>query len=134
MAAAQGFTEVYNYSFISEEAARAFDFNPADLVEVANPIASEQNLLRPSLLPGIWKNIGTNARNFDSFRLFEIGREIHRHGEIPHFTATIYAKDDGVASILELKRVAECLLPGTTVRPAAARSYEHPQRSADVYH
>src|SRR5205823_547910 len=42
MAASQGFTEVYNYSFISEEAARAFGLDPADLVEVANPIASEQ--------------------------------------------------------------------------------------------
>ncbi len=77
MAAAQGFTEVYNYSFISEEQARAFGFDPAGLVEVANPIASDQNFLRPSLLPGILKNIRDNAKNFDSFRLFEIGREIH---------------------------------------------------------
>src|SRR5207249_3108167 len=93
-----------------------------------------QNLLRPSLLPGIWKNVGTNARNFDSFRLFEIGREIHKHGEIPHLAATIYAKDDGVTGLLELKRVAECLLAGVNVRPAPALSYEHPQRSAEVHY
>src|SRR5580658_6033439 len=45
MAAAQGFTEVYNYSFISEESAAAFGFT--DLVQ------TEHHYLRPSLLPGI---------------------------------------------------------------------------------
>ncbi len=85
MAAAQGFTEVYNYSFLSDEQARAFGFDPANCVQVANPIAAGHNLLRPSLLPLIWKNIVDNARHFDRFRLFEIGREIHPDGEIPHF-------------------------------------------------
>lgn len=134
MAAAQGFTEVYNYSFLSEEMARAFDFDPATLVEVANPIASDQSLLRPSLLPGIWKNICDNMRHFDSFRVFEIGREIHKDSEVPHFAAAIYAKDDGIAGLLELKRLAECFLPEISVRPATAYRYEHPQRTADVYH
>jgi phenylalanyl-tRNA synthetase beta chain len=132
MAAAQGFTEVYNYSFVSGEMARAFGFDPAALVQVANPIASDQDLLRPSLLPGVWKNINDNARHFDAFRLFEIGREIHADREAPHFAAAIFAKDDGVAGLLELKRLAECLLPGAEARPAAARSFEHPQRAAEV--
>ncbi len=133
MAAAQGFTEVYNYSFVSEEMARAFDLDPAAHVRVANPIASDQNFLRTSLLPGIWKNVLDNARNFDSFRLFEIGREIHKDREEPRLAAAIYAKDDGVAGLLELKRLAECLVPAVAVRPSVARGYEHPQRAAEVY-
>jgi len=132
MAAAQGFTEVFNYSFVSEEQVRAFGLDPAEHMRVANPIASDQNLLRASLLPGILRNVLDNAKNFESFRLFEIGREIHPDREVPHFTAALYAKDDGVAGLLELKRVAECLLAGVVVRPAAARTYEHPQRAADV--
>jgi phenylalanyl-tRNA synthetase beta chain len=136
MAAAQGFTEVYNYSFVSEEQARAFGLEPAEHVQVLNPIVSDQNFLRASLLPGIWKNIRDNAKNFDSFRLFEIGREIHPTEEVPHFVAAIFAKDDGPNSgksgLLELKRLAECLLPGVTVQPAAALGYEHPQRAAAV--
>jgi phenylalanyl-tRNA synthetase beta chain len=136
MAAAQGFTEVYNYSFVSEEQARAFELDPAEHVQVTNPIVSDQNFLRASLLPGIWKNIRDNARNFDSFRLFEIGREIHPDREVPHFVAAIYAKDDGPnsgkAGLLELKRLAECLLPGVTVWPHPARGYEHPQRTANL--
>jgi phenylalanyl-tRNA synthetase beta chain len=123
MAAAQGFTEVYNYSFVTEEAARAFGFHPAELVQ------TEQHFLRPSLLPGILKNIADNARHFDSFRLFEIGNEIHPKHETPHFVAAIFGKETG---LFELKRLAECLLPGVTVRPTTARSYEHPQRAATV--
>jgi phenylalanyl-tRNA synthetase beta chain len=127
----QGFSEVYNYSFVSEEQARSFELQ--DLVQVANPIAADQNLLRASLLPGILRNILDNARHFDSFRLFEIGREIHRNHETPHFAAAIYAKDDGIAGLLELKRLGECILAGLRVQPAKAAPYEHPQRAADVY-
>jgi phenylalanyl-tRNA synthetase beta chain len=131
-AVAQGFTEVHNYSFVSEDAARAFGLEPEAHVQVANPIAADQNLLRMSLLPGVWKNIGDNARHFDAFKLFEIGYE-HREGEHAHFVAALFAKDDGVAGLLELKRLAECLLPGAQVRPATAtRHFEHPQRAADV--
>jgi phenylalanyl-tRNA synthetase beta chain len=135
MAAAQGFTEVHNYSFVSEEMARAFSLDPGEHVQVVSPIASDQNLLRTSLLPGIWKNINDNARHFDQFRLFEIGRAIYSDGEKPHFAAAIYSKDDGVSGLFELKRLAECLLPGGTVRPAESTlAYEHAGRAADVSH
>jgi phenylalanyl-tRNA synthetase beta chain len=138
MAAAQGFTEVYNYSFLSDDQARAFGFDPAGCVQVANPIAAGHNLLRPSLLPLIWKNIGDNARHFDQFRLFEIGREIHPDRETPHFAAAIYlkeggAKDDGAAGLFELKRLAECLAPAVFRPSSSTRSYEHPHRAADAF-
>ncbi|MBZ5633983.1 MAG: phenylalanine--tRNA ligase subunit beta [Acidobacteriia bacterium] len=135
MAAAQGFTEVHNYSFISEEMARVFSVDLSAHVHVLNPIVSDQNLLRTSLLPGIWKNINDNARHFDQFRLFEIGRAIYPDREVPHFAAALYAKDDGASSLFELKRLAECMLPGVSVRPAdATQSYEHPGRTGDVWH
>lgn len=130
MAAAQGFTEVYNYSFVSEEQAGAFGLEPEAHVQLLNPIVSDQNFLRASLLPGIWKNIRDNAKNFDAFRLFEIGREIHPTEEVLHFVAAIFAKDDGKGALLELKRLAECLLPDASFQPAVAHGYEHPQRSA----
>jgi phenylalanyl-tRNA synthetase beta chain len=135
MAAAQGFTEVYNYSFLTEEMARTFGFDPARCVQVANPIVADHNLLRPSLLPLIWKNIGDNARHFDQFRLFEVGHEIHLgpNREFPHLTAAIYAKDDGRAGLFELKRLAECLAPGMAVRPLRETlPYQHPYRTAEV--
>jgi phenylalanyl-tRNA synthetase beta chain len=104
---------------------------------VANPIAADQNLMRLSLLPGIYRNILDNARHFESFRLFEIGREIHMReaglpDEIPHLAVALYRREDGAAGLGELKRVAECLMHGAEVRPAAARPFEHPARAAEV--
>jgi len=130
-----GFTEVYNYSFLSEEAVRAFGFDPAGLIRVTNPIASNQELMRASLLPGIWSNITENAKHRENFRLFEVGLEIHRREqglpeEIPHLAAALYDRRE--SGIFELKRVAECLMPGARTVPAEARNYEHPVRAAEI--
>jgi phenylalanyl-tRNA synthetase beta chain len=137
--AGQGFTEVYNYSFVAEAQARAFGMEPADHVTVANPIAPNQSLLRMSLLPELHGNVMENSKHLDAFRLFEIGREIHKQPqglprEIPHLAAAIYSKEgDGVAGLFEIKRAAQCLLRGAEVRPAAAKPYEHPARAGEVH-
>ncbi|HEX5226909.1 MAG TPA: phenylalanine--tRNA ligase subunit beta [Bryobacteraceae bacterium] len=138
MAAAQGYTEVYNYSFVTEEMVEAFGRDRDAHLRVTNPIASDQTMLRTSLLPAIRKNILDNSRHLPSFRLFEIGREIHPRAtelpeEVPHFAAAIYAREgDGAASLFELKRLAECLMDGCETRPTQARSFEHPERAGIV--
>src|SRR5205807_331856 len=71
--AGQGFTEVSNYSFISDADAAMFDYPPDKLQQVANPIIADQKYLRPTLLPGIRRNVADNSRYFTDFRLFEIG-------------------------------------------------------------
>lgn len=135
----QGFTEVYNYSFLSEDLARAFGLDPAAHIRVANPIASDQALMRLSLLPGIWQNVIENAKHRERFRLFEIGLEIHASApgqlpnEIPHLVAAIYDRQgDGAAGLFEIKRVAACLMPAVEVLPAEAAAYEHPARAAEL--
>ena len=135
---ASGYTEVYNYSFVNDEMLSAFGMRAEDHLAVANPISSEQGLMRASLVPGLWKNIVENSKHFDSFRIFEIGREIHRRpeglpDEIPQLIAALYAKDDGVAGLFDLKRIAEALMPDAEVRPAASCPYEHPARAAEVH-
>src|ERR1017187_4779600 len=100
-------------------------FDPAALIRVTNPIASNQELMRASLLTGIWKNVTDNAKHRENFRLFEIGLEIHRPEEglpeeIPHLVAALYDRRDG--GIFEPKRVAGCLLPGARTVPAEARA------------
>ena len=135
----EGFTEVYNYSFVAEADALAFGMQPGDHVTVANPIAPNQSLLRMSLLPELRANVLENSKRFDAFRIFEIGREIHKQPEglpreIPHLAAAIYSKDgDGAAGLFELKRAAQCLMLGAEARPCAARSYEHHARAAEIH-
>ncbi len=136
--AALGFTEVYNYSFVSEQDVQAFGLKPEDHVTVANPIVSDQNLLRSSLLPGILKNLRENSKHFDNFRLFEIGREIHKQPaglprEDTHLCAAVYSRDDGRQNLFEIKHSAEALLRGVEIRPALARPFEHPARAAEVW-
>ena len=136
--AAQGFTEVSNYSFISEEEAKRFGFAPEDHVRVLNPIAEGQELMRTSLLPGIHRNLVENAKHFEDFRLFEVGREIHLNNgekpiERPHVVAAIYSRhDDGRAALMELKRVSALHSGDGEIRPATAMPWEHPSRAAEV--
>jgi len=59
-----GFSEVYNYSFVSEK----------DFVEVANPVSQEQRYLRSNLTVNLLKNVKENKKYFKEVRLFEIGK------------------------------------------------------------
>ncbi len=136
MVAARGYTEVSNYSFLSEEEGRRFGLDIAAHVRVLNPIAAGQELLRTSLLPGIYRNIVENAKHFDEFRIFETGHEIHARGSKPderqHLMAAIFGSDMGNDGLLELKGLAESLAPGLAVEETAARSWEHPARRGAV--
>jgi phenylalanyl-tRNA synthetase beta chain len=136
--AAQGLTEVYNYSFVNEAQLRRFQMDVEDHIAVANPIASELTHMRTSLLPGVFDNIVSNTRHLRDFRFFEIGREIHGNSgdslprEETHVAAVIYGAHADEQDFFELKRVMECLLPGARLRPAAAKAYEHPARTAEI--
>ena len=47
--------------------------------------------------------------------------------------AALYERQgDGTAGLFELKRVAECLMPGAKASPVDAADYEHPARSATI--
>ncbi|HEX4137108.1 MAG TPA: phenylalanine--tRNA ligase subunit beta [Bryobacteraceae bacterium] len=131
--AARGFTEVSNYSFISEEEARRFGLAVEEHVRVLNPIAAGQELLRTSLLPGIHRNIVENAKHFDEFRIFEVGHEIQRADGKPeerqHLMAALFGND----GLLELKRIALCLAPELEIREASPKSWEHPARCAELW-
>ena len=136
--AGQGFTEVSNYSFISESEAALFGYPAEKLLEVANPIVADQKYMRPSLLPGIRRNLADNSRFFTDFRLFEIGRAYSRAGngtpvERNYLAAAIYGRATDGANLLEMKRVAQYLGHDCTIVPAKAPDKNaHPERAASV--
>jgi phenylalanyl-tRNA synthetase beta chain len=139
--AGQGFTEVSNYSFISDADAAMFGYTPEKLLQVANPIIAEQKYMRPTLLPGIRRNLLDNSRFFPEFRLFEIGRAYGKSGdgapvERTHLVAAIYSREaretDG-ANLLELKRVAGYLATDYKVVPANGHDKTmHPERAGHI--
>jgi phenylalanyl-tRNA synthetase beta chain len=142
----QGFTEVSNYSFISDADAAMFGYATDKLLQVSNPIVAEQKYLRPSLLPGIRRNLADNSRYFSDFRLFEIGREYHKGQdgapvERTHLIAAIFnretsreaGRDTNGAGILEMKRVVQFVAPDLQVVQEHAHSkIAHPERAANV--
>ncbi|MDQ2773870.1 MAG: phenylalanine--tRNA ligase subunit beta [Acidobacteriota bacterium] len=136
--AAQGFSEVYNYSFLNEVDVKRFSLDIGSHVAVRNPIASELTHLRRSLLPGLFRNVIDNVRHFQEFRLFEIGNEIHpdEADELPrestHAAAVIYSLHGDEQDFFEMKRAVECLFPSARTMATGARAYEHPARTAKI--
>ncbi len=69
---ALGFVESYNYSFIDENTAQIFNYK--NLQEMEKPVSLEYKYLRPSLIPGLVKNIAINEKIIEDVSLFEIGK------------------------------------------------------------
>ncbi|MDB5926126.1 MAG: phenylalanyl-tRNA ligase subunit beta [Betaproteobacteria bacterium] len=68
------YNEVVTYSFIDSHWEEDFCAN-ANPLALANPIASQMNVMRSSLIPGLVDSIALNMRHKQSrVRLFEIGR------------------------------------------------------------
>ncbi len=142
--AAQGFTEVYNYSFVNQTAVARFGLDTSTHIAVKSPIAAEHTHMRRSLLPGLFENIVNNTRNYRDFRIFEIGREIHpRAGaqetgqaglpdEVTRLVAALYNDTGDEQDFFELKRVLECVFPSASLQAAEPKVFEHPVRASTV--
>ncbi len=74
-----GFTEVYNYSFISEKDKNIFGTN--HLIELENPLSLDFKYLRPSLIPNLLKNIQKNQKKFARIKIFELGKIFRKKKE-----------------------------------------------------
>ena len=85
-----GFTETYNYSFLSRQQAEkiaplqrggagGFD----SVIRLANPLSEDLVILRPSLISGILENIRTNQAQEAEIAIYEIGGVfLNKEGEI----------------------------------------------------
>ncbi|MDO8900180.1 MAG: phenylalanine--tRNA ligase subunit beta [Phenylobacterium sp.] len=71
--AAMGYAETVSWSFLPRSAARLFGGGD-DALMIANPISSDLDCMRPSVLPNLIEAAGRNARKgFADVALFEIG-------------------------------------------------------------
>jgi len=92
---AYGLSEVYNYSFYSEQSARAFGLDISKHLALANPMNPDQALMRTTLLVGLLHNVYENLKNFDSFMLFEKGHVYER---------------DATGAVIESKHIAGAII------------------------
>lgn len=85
-----GFSEVITYSFVHAESCNRLRLASDDpgrrTVPVLNPLAEDQSIMRPSLLPGLLETLRSNlAQQTRRVKIFEIGKVYHgrAEGELP---------------------------------------------------
>ncbi len=124
-----GFSEVYNYSFISDKLVKGLEKNSKNWLYLKNPISERFAILRPSLLGGLLDNVKQNLKYNKDIRLFEIGKVFYVANQKVNGKKNIVSKnfisennrlclvlslthDD---SLFELKGMVELILRGLGV-------------------
>ena len=70
-----GLKEVINYSLISRELLSKIKMKDEKVISIRNPLSREQEIMRPTLLPGILNTISWNKnRKINNIRIFELSR------------------------------------------------------------
>ncbi len=109
---ARGYQESITYSFVQPELDRAFAAN-SEAIDLANPISSEQAVMRQSLWPGLVQALRHNlSRQQGRVRLFESGIRFLRQN----------------ADIIE-----ENILSGLAAGQAEPEQWDGGQRTADLF-
>ncbi len=67
----RGFSEIYNYSFISQEMIEKTNLKTADYLKLANPLTGSLEYLRGSLLPSVLETAAKNQASFPKMKIFE---------------------------------------------------------------
>jgi len=78
LATVLGYSEVYNYSFVGEELYQKVNLRIENLIELINPISPQLKFMRNNLLPNMYEKVELNKKNFSQFKLFEVGKELHK--------------------------------------------------------
>ncbi|QDL54625.1 phenylalanine--tRNA ligase subunit beta [Rhodoferax aquaticus] len=87
--AALGYQETINFSFVEERWEKELAGN-TDLIRLLNPIASQMNVMRSSLLGSLLQVLKFNqARRASRVRIFEVGRVFLRDASIKNSHATV---------------------------------------------
>ena len=155
----QGLYEVISYRFTSREseARLAPDGAPsplpdAEYIEIANPAASERNVLRQTLMINMLESAVNNARYQSSQRLFEVGKVYLGRGErLPDEPLRLgilltgargrtwwqEGANESDMDFYDMKGIVENMLAGLHIddyrlERGTHGSY-HPGRSADLY-
>ena len=115
------YREVINFSFVEPawEADFAGDLNP---IRLLNPIASQQSVMRTSLIGSLVSKIQYNhARKVPRIRIFEVGRVFLRDA----------GAKDGPLSVGGLRQPIH--IAGAAFGPALSEQWDAPARAVDLF-
>ncbi|MFA6130963.1 MAG: phenylalanine--tRNA ligase subunit beta [Patescibacteria group bacterium] len=137
---AAGYSELFSNSCLGQSALTKYDLDPADALRLYNPLSSDFEYLRPSLLPSLLLAVETNEGLVPEANVFELSRVyLPRLNDLPlektELVISNYGKDVE-AGFLKTKGTLEHLaklsnLPLTFER-LENDPYWHPTRSAAI--
>lgn len=145
----QGFAEVITFSFIGREQLAPLGLPEDNLIELLNPIALNQNVMRTSLVPGIVETVQFNMnRGISDIKIFEIGKVYFAadKGSFPNEQTQVIVAMTGhrqgnwrggheSCDFYDIKGVAELLMENLNLPPVELSTlvnvpYFHPKRTA----
>ncbi|MBI3290718.1 phenylalanine--tRNA ligase subunit beta [Candidatus Falkowbacteria bacterium] len=112
--AGYGFSEVYNYSFVSKDLLARAKFSAAYALKINNPLNEEMEYMRTTLLPQILQNVEDNINNFPKHKIFELNNIYlpQKNNQLPEerLWLTGAVAGEGQDGFLLAKGVIEALL------------------------
>ena len=118
---AGGLTEVVTHSLISRDSLKKCSPDETGAIEVVNPLSAEQEMMRPTLFPGMLNSILWNLnRRVEDLKLFELGnvyfKEKQEFSERSHLAVAMTGEvaenwcQKGREDFFRLKGIVEILL------------------------
>lgn len=139
----RGFSELYNFSFISQESIQKADLETVDHLKLKNPLTTELEFLRISLIPSLLEAVAKNQAEFDKIRIFELANvylpvaENKLPNEEPMLAGAIMG-----SNFYEIKAIIEELLDDLGIMKVKFVPYQlkktfygkvfHPVRTAEI--
>ncbi|MFA6427933.1 MAG: phenylalanine--tRNA ligase subunit beta [Candidatus Buchananbacteria bacterium] len=135
-----GFWEIYSYSLVSEKSLKSLGLATTDCLAVVNPLSSEYQYLRTSLLPSLLKVVGDNQDNFASQHLFELANIYQPQlNDLPQEELTLALVQTGLEAaktFFDLKGSLTVLFDKLGVvaeyKNFTGENFWHPARSAEI--
>jgi phenylalanyl-tRNA synthetase beta chain len=146
-----GYTEVYNYSFVSDHQILKMGDDLSKYLELDNPLSKERPYIRRSLLPNLLENVKNNTEKYPEIKIFEIGKvfsvkesglraDSNGNGLLPKqdtWLAAVYVNKKEETPFWQVRRALENIffqlqINWQVLSPDMIQPWEHPTRLALV--
>ena len=137
-----GFNEVINYAFVDSSLIQVLKLN-SNSIELANPMSSNQDVMRPSLVPGLLNNFEYNFnRGAQKFRIFEVGNVFNREESWKSLAGLLFFDKSSSdwsgsfqSSFYDLRKSLDLFFSRLNIEPVynkASINHLHPGISAEI--
>ncbi len=139
MLVASGFNEIITYSLINSDTVKGTALLEEGFARIKNPLSKEQDIMRPSLLPGMLKTVAHNlSRQVYDIKLFELSNIYFQqeadYSEEPSLVMAQYGKpqtktargDYAATGLFQIKGVISELTKRLGIKELVFENTSHP--------